>query len=325
MKTILTIIAFIALFTSAPIFAQVPTDTLVCEGHQVIFTIPAQPGATVQWQISPDGVIYTDISGKTGDTLEITATSNSWYRAYISGPTCDPYTSASMEVKLGTEPSSAYAGPDINTQQVTTSLAAATPLVGVGSWRIISGTGGSIADPSDPASDFTGQANTTYLLEWRVSNPPCPAKADTVTVNIGSGITIPSITCNGQTLYVHPMDNGGPIAWGCSGIVSGASDDWNGQANTSTIMGMCPQPNAAAICANLNDLGFNDWYLPAYNELECLRSDAATIGGFQADAYWSSTEGTAPFSANARYRTFPSGVSGYGSKSNQNLIRCVRK
>jgi len=47
---------------------------------------------------------------------------------------------------------------------------------------------------------------------------------------------------------------------------------------------------AAKACGDLTASGYNDWYLPAINELNCLYTNRSAIGGFTDDNYWSSTE-----------------------------------
>jgi hypothetical protein len=47
---------------------------------------------------------------------------------------------------------------------------------------------------------------------------------------------------------------------------------------------------AAQICYDLDENGYNDWYLPSYDELNKLYENKDYIGGFSNDYYWSSTE-----------------------------------
>ncbi|HRS07922.1 MAG TPA: T9SS type A sorting domain-containing protein, partial [Bacteroidia bacterium] len=63
----------------------------------------------------------------------------------------------------------------------STTLGATAPLVGSGSWSIVSGVGGSIAQPNNPNSTFSGQYNKPYVLEWTTSNGGC-VFSDQVTV-----------------------------------------------------------------------------------------------------------------------------------------------
>jgi len=68
-------------------------------------------------------------------------------------------------------PTQANAGSDsLGVQGTATTLTANTPTEGTGSWTIISGNGGSIADATDPATPFTGLIDSTYSLLWTISN-----------------------------------------------------------------------------------------------------------------------------------------------------------
>ena len=83
-------------------------------------------------------------------------------------------------------PSKANAGPDQhNVAETSTTLQANTPVYGTGQWSIVSGTGGNIDSPESPASSFTGQAGTTYLLNWTVSNE-CGSNNDTVSIGFSN-------------------------------------------------------------------------------------------------------------------------------------------
>lgn len=321
MKNILTIL--LVAFASN-VFAQIAA----CEGDNIVLHLPSNTRGNIQWQRSIDLTNWAPITNATNDTLQVTLTQGTEaFRAQILEGTCAAIFSDVEQFLTTPAPSPANAGPNQTVGGTSASLSATPPLTGAGLWSILNGTGGVVVLPTDPASTFTGTTGTTYSLLWTVSTGAnCPNNTDTVEISFQNTASLPTITCNSAPLYVHPTDNSGPMAWGCSGVVSGATDDNNGQLNTSTIIVACTAPTAAHLCDNLTAFGFSDWYLPAYNELECLRQNGATIGGFQAGSYWSSTEGTLPlFSANARYRTFPSGVSGYGSKSNLDRVRCVRK
>ncbi len=313
----------VLLFGSILVEAQ--NQIHVCEGEDIYLHLDTPTTAAIQWQFSADGITFADIPLAAIDSFLITnLQSDGYYRAMLTGVECDPYYTDIKEVLVNAMPTVANAGSDINATSTTVQLAGNIPVVGSGLWSILSGTGGSLSNTNDPQASFTGTLNTVYLLAWSISNPPCPASIDTVQVTMPAAPPLPSVTCGSNTLYVHPVDNGSSV-WGCSGIVAGAGSDDDGALNTALIVQMCPMPTAAHICDNLVAHGFSDWYLPSYNELECLRVNAAAIGGFANAAYWSSTEGTGIFTANARYRTFPSGVSGYGSKSGVHLVRCVRK
>ncbi len=71
----------------------------------------------------------------------------------------------------------------------TVTLAANTPTVGSGTWSIMGGTGGTITDPSDPVSTFSGDPGKTYSLRWTISNPPCTPTFDDVNITFNENPT----------------------------------------------------------------------------------------------------------------------------------------
>ncbi len=74
----------------------------------------------------------------------------------------------------------ANAGPDQNVSSgVTTALAANAAASGSGVWNIVSGTGGNIATPSSPTSQFSGVLGSTYVLRWTVA---CSSTQDDVSI-----------------------------------------------------------------------------------------------------------------------------------------------
>ncbi len=96
-------------------------------------------------------------------------------------------------------PTSSNAGVDTNICGNSCVLYANNPLLGVGSWRIISGVGGVIADSNSINSQFTGTAGNTYLLSWIISNPPCTASVDTIRISF---IANPSISNAGNDTII---------------------------------------------------------------------------------------------------------------------------
>jgi hypothetical protein len=82
--------------------------------------------------------------------------------------------------------------------------------------------------------------------------------------------------------------------WGCdSNSIAGTFTPLGtGLANTTAIITACSDSGTAAkYCYDLVLGGYSDWYLPSKEELNKLFSNKATIGGFTATNYWSSSEG----------------------------------
>ena len=93
--------------------------------------------------------------------------------------------SDTVSVTFFATPTTANAGedqtiPDDN----STTLAANTPLIGFGNWTIIQGTGGHLAMPYSHTSDFMGQINTLYILQWKITTV-CTYSTDDVQIIFG--------------------------------------------------------------------------------------------------------------------------------------------
>lgn len=138
---------------------------------------------------------------------------------------------------------------------------------------------------------------------------------------------LPAVVYNGVTLYVQPEDHETRMQWGADGIETGASSTTNGQANTQLIVGALKNNKGilygALYCDNLTYAGFDDWYLPALEELDAVYQEKENVGDFEYNNYWTSTENGA-FFAYRQYFT-----NGYqesnAMKINNSGVRCVRR
>ena len=79
----------------------------------------------------------------------------------------------SLPANCWPQPTTANAGSNQNFTDgtVSTTLAANTPEAehGTGQWSLVSGTGGSFADASNPNTSFTGEECTNYWLRWTIT------------------------------------------------------------------------------------------------------------------------------------------------------------
>ncbi|MFT4059599.1 MAG: IPT/TIG domain-containing protein [Legionella sp.] len=158
--------------------------------------------------------------------------------------------------------------------------------------------------------------------------------ATTVGQPSGGG-TIACLNGGLNNLIAATADNTSSIGiqWGGLGTTTNAQSDTDGAANTTTIVGILGAGSYAAQLCNdfevdsqgntscqAGNACYNDWFLPARDQLNCLFINRIAVGGF-ADVYWSSTERTA-FSA--WYQDFISGTQASTSKDLDIRVRCVR-
>ena len=150
----------------------------------------------------------------------------------------------------------------------------------------------------DKINDLVGYAPQACL-------PNCMNKVAHADDGCGGVCSVfPSIDYDGSKLYIYPVDNSASVvAWGCSGtaIGEGAQTDTNGSANTAAIVSGCSGASAARLCSDLSFGGYDDWYLPAIDQLSTMYTKwingdgsfgdyAIEWANFTANQYWSSTE-----------------------------------
>ncbi len=134
-------------------------------------------------------------------------------------------------------------------------------------------------------------------------------------------------------LIAATADNSTGIVWGGFGTTTGATSNGDGAADTATIVSALGAGTYAAQLCDAYEIDsdgntpcvsgtcFADWFLPAKNQLGCLYTNKAAIGGFTSSAYWSSTESA---SSDAWIHFFANGAQGTALKDNAFNTRCVR-
>lgn len=94
-------------------------------------------------------------------------------------------------------------------------------------------------------------------------------------------------------LIAADFDIEGGAPWGCiSNEVIGADGIavGTGLQNTLDIVNGCGEGTAAFLCANLDTLGYDDWYLPSKNELQGLADRLGFMGEANLNgAYYASS------------------------------------
>ncbi len=110
-----------------------------------------------------------------------------------------------------------------------------------------------------------------------------------------------------------------------------AQSQINGAGNTvAIILQNGHERSAAKHCADLAYNGYDDWYLPALDELALIYTNRSTInttattnGGesLSTNTYWSSTEHN---NANALLIPFGTGIPSFTAKINNHTVRAIR-
>lgn len=141
-------------------------------------------------------------------------------------------------------------------------------------------------------------------------------------------ITIPSGDDAGTYMVIMAGEEGdAEKSWKTRGsLTTGTADDNNGMLNTLAMVnaGIGEHP-AGEYCVNYRGGGYDDWYLPAINEVALVWDNRALLGGLKTGAgiRWSSTQTRT--AQTARTFNFNTGVETTGSKTGQLRVSPVRR
>lgn len=158
--------------TDAPPMAAYQMGERAAFGDQYGLRIPLQVQAA-----SSDPTVC-----QPGDTVFILVVNQGQVLVQESFTIPEPGLATRLDLEFWGMVTTAQAGADQEVCGTCTTLTANAPTVGQGSWQIISGVGGSLADPSDPNTSFSGEPNEIYGLQWLISHDVYPSSSDTVSV-----------------------------------------------------------------------------------------------------------------------------------------------
>ncbi|MDN5213928.1 gliding motility-associated C-terminal domain-containing protein [Fulvivirgaceae bacterium BMA12] len=206
-------------FDETPTTADAGADQNIC-GTSTSLTGNTAAIGTGSWSIiSGSGGSITNINDENSD---FTGTAGTTYqlRWTISNGSCTG-SQDDVTITFDQTPTTANAGPDQNICGTSTNLEGNIATIGIGSWSIISGTGGSITNINDENSNFTGVIGTTYQLRWTINNGSCPESRDDV-----------SITFNPTPVTA----NAGPDQAVCGTATTLEGNDPNGAAGSWSVV-----------------------------------------------------------------------------------------
>ncbi len=187
----------ITIDAASPI-AEAGDDQQWCAVEMVTLdAIPANVGAGMWTIVSGSGVVEDPQSPSSmlSGLLPGSLVTLQWT---VGGTAC-PEAVDEVVIQIDAMPSAAMAGQDLTICADDLLLNAEDPLVGLGSWAILSGQG-VLQDLSNPQSLLTGLIEgEVILLEWSVLNGVCPASSDTIEIKREWAPTV-AIAGNDQTL-----------------------------------------------------------------------------------------------------------------------------
>ena len=226
-------------FDQTPTVADAGTDQDVC-GTFTSLSANAPVAGSGSWSI-----VNGDGSGNIGspNSANSTFTGNAGQtytlRWTISNGSCTSSTD-DVNITFDQTPTVADAGLDKNICGSSTNLEGNPAAAGVGSWSIISGTGGSVANINDENSSFTGTPGVTYQLRWSISSGSCGDTRDDVTITFDQVPTTPNAGADKDVCVTSTTleANTPTVGRGSWRIISGPGDIADPNAATTEITGL---------------------------------------------------------------------------------------
>ncbi len=170
----------------------------ICVEDTLVLGVQNYQYGVFQWEKSYDNENWMAIAEGRDSIMRVAPERNTFYRAQISFPDCEPIYS---EVSYAQLPPDANAGFDriVSGRQA---LLNANMLPGaIGEWTVISGEGATLSDTGNPNSFLTG-THEKYSLQWTLTNA-CGSSTDTVEIHFEETVFEENIAIVDTTDVLH--------------------------------------------------------------------------------------------------------------------------
>jgi hypothetical protein len=300
----------VIILSANPSLADAGSDQTICGTSATLAAISPSAGSGSWSILNGSNGVFSNANLYNSSFTGITGTIYTLLWS-VSNGACAVVTDT-VTISFIQNPTSANAGSDQNICGTNTALSANIPSSGTGSWSIISGVGGTVDDATNPSSNFSGAAGTTYTLRWSISNPPCNVSSDDVVIHfydaaiVSAGqnasvcangtITLGGTISGGATSATWATNRNGTFSPNASALnaiyTPGSSDISNGNATltltTNDPLGPCSSVSSSITISIGNAATAN----AGTDKLICATSAASlsgSIGGSATSATWTST------------------------------------
>jgi gliding motility-associated-like protein len=239
-----------------PTSADAGSDQSLCTDQTVLDATQPSAGTGVWTVLSGTAAISNP--GSASSTVSALGQGSTTLRWTVTNGTCVSFDD--VQIIRSLPPSSAIAGEDRQVCTDTVHLQANTPLIGSGSWSVLSGSA-SVQNLNSPNTTVTSLSSGANVFVWTISNGACEPSADQVTVirqtppdvaNAGANQQI----CEESTTLSANLPLVGTGIWS---IISGSATIENAFNPNTAISGLSPGQNVLrwttlnGICPASND------------------------------------------------------------------------
>jgi gliding motility-associated-like protein len=221
---------------AAPAVADAGSDQQICTDASALGAVVPLVG-TGSWSlVSGSGTIAdTLLPNSAVSGLGFGDNVFAWtVRSGVCPPSVDQIT-----IRRDTPPSASNAGANQQICADSSVLAATSPLIGTGTWSLISGAG-TIANPASPGSSVNGLGVGNNVFQWEVRNGVCPAATSTVTILVDAPASVANAGANIQACSPNAVLNATVplVGTGLWTLVAGTATITTPTAPNSAVSGL---------------------------------------------------------------------------------------
>ena len=171
-------------FDAVPTVAEAGLDLTICETSSLQLSANTPLLGIGSWSVVSGNAMISDTSSPSAMLSGLTPGTTTVLEWSIGNGSC-PLSVDQLSIQVDALPSISDAGSDqVLCDQISTTLAANTPLIGEGSWTILDGSG-ILEDPLSPSTSINNlQPGSTVTLQWTVTNGVCLESSDLMTIEV---------------------------------------------------------------------------------------------------------------------------------------------
>jgi gliding motility-associated-like protein len=162
--------------------ADAGTNITVCGNNADLNANAPTTGLIGVWSSLQSGINFVDASVQNTSASNLQNGANTLVWTLNNSLGCPPSTDTIIVTSVS-NPSLAVAGNDLTVCDNSILLNATAPTIGTGAWSISTGNG-NITNTTSASTTVNGLLPGNVSFVWTVTNAPCPANSDTITVTI---------------------------------------------------------------------------------------------------------------------------------------------
>ncbi|MEL7161403.1 MAG: hypothetical protein AAFN92_11665, partial [Bacteroidota bacterium] len=148
-----------------------------CPGVVRTITINGSLNGATEWVLRTGGCSGPQVATTTGNSFTVTPSTNTTYA--VTALDCNSQTVCQTATASISAPAADAGADQFLSPGTSLTLAGNNPAPSTGQWSIISGDGnGSVANPTQFNSTFSGTAGQSYVLRWSISGGGCSVTTD---------------------------------------------------------------------------------------------------------------------------------------------------